>query len=314
MNFKEIEYILAVEQEKNLTKAAKRSGISQPAISKCIRNIETELGVSLFEKISGEYIPTEAGELFLSFAKAMRERKIQFLNELQDLVQFKCGTVRVGITPARSSGLTPEVLPEFRKNFPDLHLELHEEDVDRLEEMLQKGLLDVVYFVVDEDYREKHSEFYIELLGKEEIVLTVKKGTPLRKAPVIKYGFDYPWVDITQFQSKPFITLNKDMRIGKICDRVLEEYHMSPEIIRFADMRTAHKLVKKGYGSCICGSLGMQNHRDQFDIYSFGDRKIVWEFVAAYRVGSYRTEPLQYLTQLYQRAAEEKKIVNNKNV
>lgn len=45
MNFKEIEYILAVEQEKNLTKAAKRSGISQPAISKCIRNIETELGV-----------------------------------------------------------------------------------------------------------------------------------------------------------------------------------------------------------------------------------------------------------------------------
>lgn len=52
MNFKEMEYILAVEQEKNLTKAARKIGISQPAMSKCLRNIETELGVSLFEKIS----------------------------------------------------------------------------------------------------------------------------------------------------------------------------------------------------------------------------------------------------------------------
>lgn len=307
MNFKEMEYILAVEQEKNLTKAARKIGISQPAMSKCLRNIETELGVSLFEKISGEYIPTAAGKLFLSFAQETKEREAQFLRELQELVQFRHGTIRVGITPARSSGLIPEVLPEFRKNFPDLRLELYEEDVDRLEEMLQKGLLDVVYFVVDEDYREQHPEFYTELLGREEIVLTVKKETPLRKEPVIKYGFEYPWVDITQFEFETFITLNKDMRIGKICDKVLEEHHMSPEVIRFADMRTAHKLVKKGYGICICGSLGMQNHRDQFDIYSFGNKKIIWEFVAAYRVGSYRTEPLQYLTQLYQKAADQKK-------
>ena len=155
MNFKEMEYILAVEQEKNLTKAARKIGISQPAMSKCLRNIETELGVSLFEKISGEYIPTAAGKLFLSFAQETKEREAQFLRELQELVQFRHGTIRVGITPARSSGLTPEVLPEFRKNFPDLRLELYEEDVDRLEEMLQKGLLDVVYFVVDEDYREQ---------------------------------------------------------------------------------------------------------------------------------------------------------------
>ena len=62
MNFKEMEYILAVEQEKNLTKAARKIGISQPAMSKCLRNIETELGVSLFEKISGEYIPQRRQE------------------------------------------------------------------------------------------------------------------------------------------------------------------------------------------------------------------------------------------------------------
>ena len=89
MNFKEMEYILAVEQEKNLTKAARKIGISQPAMSKCLRNIETELGVSLFEKISGEYIPTAAGKLFLSFAQETKEREAQFLRELQELVQFQ---------------------------------------------------------------------------------------------------------------------------------------------------------------------------------------------------------------------------------
>ena len=307
MNFKEMEYLLAVEQEKNLSKAARTVGISQPAMSKCLRMVEAELDVSQIEKISREYIPTAAGKVFLNFAKETKERKNKFLRELQELNQFKRGTIRVGITPARSYGLTPEVLPEFRKNFPDLRLEIYEEDVDKLEEMLLKGQVDVVYFVVDEDYRELHPEFYIELLGIEEIVLAVKKGTPLKKASVIKYGFEYPWVDITQFEFEPFITLNKDMMSGKICDKVLKEHHMSPEVIRFADMRTAHKLVKKGYGICICGSLGMQNHRDQFDIYSFGNKKIIWEFVATYRVGSYRTEPLQYLTQLYQKAADQEK-------
>lgn len=307
MNYKEMEYVMAVEQEKNLTKAAHRMGISQPAMSKSLKNIESELGVPLFEKMAGEYIPTAAGHLFLDFAKESKERESRFFRELQELIQFKRGILRIGITPARSSGLTPEVLPEFRKNFPDLRMELHEEDVDNLEEMLKKGLLDVVYFVVDEDYREKHPEFYTELLGREEIVLTVKKGTRLKEEPVIKYGFEYPWVDIRQFESEPFITLNKDMRIGKICDKVLEEHHMTPEVIRFSDIRTANKLVLKGYGSCISGSLGMQNHRDQFDIYSFGDKRIVWEFVAAYRVGSYRLEPLQYLTQLYKKAADQKR-------
>lgn len=83
MNFKEMEYILAVEQEKKLTKAARKIGISQPAMSKCLSNIETELGVSLFEKISGEYIPTAAGKLFLSFAQETKEREDRFLRELQ---------------------------------------------------------------------------------------------------------------------------------------------------------------------------------------------------------------------------------------
>ena len=55
MNFKEMEYLLAVEQEKNLSKAARTVGISQPAMSKCLRMVEAELDVSLFEKISGEY-------------------------------------------------------------------------------------------------------------------------------------------------------------------------------------------------------------------------------------------------------------------
>ena len=51
MNFKEMEYLLAVEQEKNLSKAARTVGISQPAMSKCLRTVEAELDVSLFEKI-----------------------------------------------------------------------------------------------------------------------------------------------------------------------------------------------------------------------------------------------------------------------
>lgn len=50
-----------------------------------------------------------------------------------------------GITPGRSKSLTPMVLPEIRKNFPELKIEIHEENVHNLEEALRKGRIDVAF-------------------------------------------------------------------------------------------------------------------------------------------------------------------------
>ena len=118
MTFKELEYIWAIADEKNITKAAKKLNISQPAISRCLLKLEKELEISLFEKIEGNYVPTSAGNLYLQFAKDVLARKVQFDSDFRELLQYRQGRLRFGITPGRSKSLTPDVLPKIRKHFP----------------------------------------------------------------------------------------------------------------------------------------------------------------------------------------------------
>ena len=76
------------------------------------------------------------------------------------------------------------------------------------------------------------------------------------------------------------------------------------EKIEIAGIETAQELVANSYGVCLCSSLGVREYQNRLDIYSFGKQPVTWKFVAALRIGGYMTEPLKYLIQLYQTAAE----------
>ena len=304
MKFKEFEYMRAIEAKKSITKAAQMLNVSQPAISRCLINLEKELGIQLFEKIDGDYVSTPAGKIYLEFAADITKRKIQFESDLKELLQYKQGALCFGITPGRSKSLTPMVLPEIRKNFPELKIEIHEENVHNLEEALRKGRIDVAFFTLSEQEKADDKYLYYQILGKEEIVLTVKKGTEIACKPLRKIGFQYPWVELSCFEKFAFILLKKNMRLGQIAEEILKENHISPEKIEIAGIETAQELVANGYGVCLCSSLGVREYQNRLDIYSFGKQPVTWKFVAALRVGGYMTEPLKYLIQLYQTAAE----------
>nr|WP_305136030.1 LysR family transcriptional regulator [uncultured Schaedlerella sp.] len=304
MTFKELEYIWAIATEKSITKAARKLNVSQPAISRCLLNLEKELEISLFEKIEGNYVPTSAGNLYLQFAKDVLTRKIQFDSDFQELLQYRQGSLRFGITPGRSKSLTPAVLPKISKHFPDIKIELFEETVHDLEEALRIGKIDVAYFTVGDQLEANHAGLHYEFLSKEEIVMTVRKGTHLKEEPKYKIGFLYPWIDISQFKEHPFILLKKNMRLGQIAAHILRENKLAPQTIEIAGIDTAQELAANGYGICLCSSLGVREYKERLDIYSFGKQPVNWQFVAVYRIGSFMTEPLRYLTECYKNAAK----------
>ena len=148
-------------------------------------NLEDTARRELQEETGVSGLPVEQFACYGDYQRDPRARIIT--SAYLSIVKESDVSVEAGDDAADAAWFEIEMEPET----------VYEEDVDKLEEMLLKGQVDVVYFAVDEDYRELHPEFYIELLGIEEIVLAVKKGTPLKKASVIKYGFEYPWVDIT---------------------------------------------------------------------------------------------------------------------
>ena len=84
MNEESLRYILAVEEEGNISRAAEKCFVSQPAMSQTIKKLEKELGASLFTKQGGRLVPTEEGSIVLKHVKEMAAIKAATLKVLQD--------------------------------------------------------------------------------------------------------------------------------------------------------------------------------------------------------------------------------------
>ena len=106
MKLREYEYMLAIAQEANMTRAAQRLYISQPALSKLLASVESELGVQLFLQENRRMIPTAAGKIYLENAEKIlslnhdMERTVRLASSQSCLLYTSC--IRPGV-PIRCS-------------------------------------------------------------------------------------------------------------------------------------------------------------------------------------------------------------------
>jgi LysR family hydrogen peroxide-inducible transcriptional activator len=142
MNFRDLEYLIALEELKHFRKAAEKCFVSQPTLSGQIRKLEDELNVQLMERSSRKVIFTQAGldivskaKTILMEAKALKEIAKSHNEPMQ-------GTLHIGLIPTVAPYLLPLIIPTMKKNFPDLELYLHENQTDVLIKQLEEGELD----------------------------------------------------------------------------------------------------------------------------------------------------------------------------
>jgi len=148
-SLRQLEYLVEVARQRSFRRAARACGVSQPGLSAQIRTLEELLDLSLFERDRRRVLPTPAGE-----ALAARARRV--LAEAQALVEAArvftrplAGPLRLGVIPTVSPYLLPEVLPEVRRRYPELALELREERTDRLVTRLAEGRLDLLLLALE---------------------------------------------------------------------------------------------------------------------------------------------------------------------
>ena len=120
MDRRELEYIIVIAQEKNLSKAAERLYVSQPALSRFLLKLETQAGLPLFERKKRQLVPTLAGELYLDTARKMLQLDQDLERQLKKLRECTHGKLTIGITPGRGHTVLPRVLPDFGRRCADL--------------------------------------------------------------------------------------------------------------------------------------------------------------------------------------------------
>lgn len=143
MDLKHIETFLCVFEECNITRAAAKLNIVQPAVSTQIRNLETELGISLFERSTRGMIPTPAGRalyrLFEPVVGGFRAAEKQ----ARQLSGKPVEDIRIGLSPYVSSAVLSAVLHDFRLRFPAVEVHVEEQFSPVLIERVGSGDLDL---------------------------------------------------------------------------------------------------------------------------------------------------------------------------
>ena len=300
MDHREMEYVIVIAQEKNLSKAAERLFISQPALSRFLGKLENELGTPLFERKNRQYVPTMAGELYLDTARKILRLQQQFDADLKSLIQTSRGVISMGITPGRGHTLLPHVLPAFREYFPDYEIQVYEENVETLEQYLMNGTIEVAFFTMLEQARLEQKHYTCELLSREELVICTPRKGNYELLAKNEPGRRYPWIDLKYLENDCFLTLKKNMRLGQFTANILEKYQIEPRVVELSTIDTALALVARQYGVAFASGYKIEEHEyaNEISVFSFGDQPELWDFVAAYKNDTQLKQPVRQLIRL----------------
>jgi len=180
ITLKQLSYATAVQKTLHFKKAADLCAVSQSALSTAIAELETQLGVQIFERDNKRVLVTPLGEIIL--------RKAQVINlEVKELYQLSQSQkaplnhpMTLGVIPTIGPYLLPKVLPEVRRQYPDFELTLVEEQSHVLVEKVRSGEIDTAILALPYDTGGLHAFTFWE---ENFQVVVNKQGdySPLKK-------------------------------------------------------------------------------------------------------------------------------------
>ena len=164
-----------VARRLNFTKAANELNITQPAVTKHIKEIELNLNIKLFERNGTKIKLTQAGEILVKYTEEIFSiyQKMEF--EIGQLQEKQKGHLRLGASTTIAQYVLPPILAEFRKRFPEIQLNLVIHNSEKIEDLLTNNKIDVGLI----EAQIKNRTFHYFPFMKDEIVLVARQNHPL---------------------------------------------------------------------------------------------------------------------------------------
>jgi LysR family transcriptional regulator, hydrogen peroxide-inducible genes activator len=172
---RQLRYLDALARQGNFVRAAEECGISQPALSMQIHELELELGGELVARSHGVTALTEAGAEVASRASSILSATRDLVDSMRQRGPLLSGTLRLGIIPTLAPYVLPSLLPVLHRTHPDLYLDLLETHTKTLVSELTEGTLDVLLLALPLEKPELESI----ILFTDRFVLVVPADDPL---------------------------------------------------------------------------------------------------------------------------------------
>ena len=193
-------------EEANISRAAERLYVSQPAVSRQIKDLEEELGLQLFNREPNGLSLTEAGSAALAHAREILRQSNTMIDAMEALAtRGKALSVKVGFLPTALPGFLTNAMRKFNRKYNNFCVQIFEMNPTRQEEALRSGEIDLA--LIGEPCPNLKHEFNVETIRRTEMAMVVPDDHPLaqRKA-----------VALSEFGKDTFLTLHEMQFPGRI--------------------------------------------------------------------------------------------------
>ncbi|KAA9338590.1 LysR family transcriptional regulator [Hymenobacter busanensis] len=173
----------AVARHLSFTKAAQELFVTQPAVTKHVRELERSYGQRLFERRGNRVSLTEAGQLLLAYADRVADLHQQLTEQLHALHDTAAGRLRLGASTTLAQYIIPPILPGFQAAYPRVELTLLNANTEQIADALLRGHIDLGFV----EGQVKNRDLHYELLLHDELVALRRAsaaGPPAQPVPL----------------------------------------------------------------------------------------------------------------------------------
>lgn len=252
MTPEKLNYLLVLEEEQNMTRAASRLFITQPTLTAYINNLEHNLGVKLFDRSHHPICTTACGKLYIQKMQELVLAEQLLCEEIKKMSSEQLD-LRIGIGQIHSELWCPDLVHLLLKRHPFLNIQIKESQEMLLMEMLKNDEIDVLFGHV----KENSVNYRFEEVCEEHLLLVIPENLmpkifleSLEKEEFEKNSPTHPFlIEPEILSSLPLIKPASSQGLYLNLNQIMQEYHIDPvRIIQTSNMVTAGSFIRKGLG------------------------------------------------------------------
>ena len=252
MELRHLRYFVAAAEAENVSRAALRLHVSQPALSRQIQDLEEELGVRLFERGPKSVQLTGAGRIFLSEARAVIDRVEEAVKKVR-ATSGRAEEVHVGYAPSPTVRLLPPALRAFQAAAPKVKIKLHDLSTQEMLAGIREGKLQLAFLVQPNRAMLRGLKF--EELARDKMCLAVPPGHRWARTRTL---------EVRQAAEEPLVVFSKSeypeyheyletvFAAARVKPRIVEELESSASLIAAVESGTGVAMVPESF-SCSSG-------------------------------------------------------------
>ncbi|MFT3828768.1 MAG: LysR substrate-binding domain-containing protein [Opitutaceae bacterium] len=253
MELRHLRYFVAVAEEENVTRAALRLHVSQPALSRQVRDLEDELGFPLLLRTAKSVSLTDAGRALLGEARAVLQRADEAVKAARG-VAVGGGELHVGYAPSPTVRLLPPTLRAFQAELPRVRVKLHDLSTEEMIAGLREGRLQLAVLV--KPLKAMLRGLHFETLERDALRLAVPPGHPWarqRSVPLAQAA-KARFVGLTRSEyPEYYATFDELFATVRPQPRVVEEHEGATSLIAAVEAGGGVALVSQSL-ACTAGA------------------------------------------------------------